>query len=97
MHGFLCRVHDDSDHVGNINMWQPSQDEQSRLIADQQAAVISYSPICHSWSNAEVRGMRFRSEPADLDKVFQDSGVAVAVPHDQDNISTYVWSHRNNL
>ena len=31
--------------------------------------------------------MRFRSEPADVGKVFQDSGVAVAVPDDQGNVN----------
>ena len=32
--------------------------------------------------------MRLRAEPADLGKVFKDSGIAVAAPDDQGNVST---------
>ena len=40
--------------------------------------------------------MRFRAEPADLGKVFQDSGIAVAVPDDQGNVST-LYEVKNQL
>ena len=74
-----CRVFKESGKTCPISHWQPSISDRNKLSTDQQKAAISCASTCKSCSNAEVCGMSFRAERADLGKVYQNSGVAASV------------------
>lgn len=73
---FAC-VDGESHHSGSITTWLLSLHVQSILTLEPMAVATTCSSAFYSWSNADIRGMRLKCEPADLGKVFQKSGVAL--------------------